>query len=56
MQPLCGVDKPVCQDVLDVLVARKFLRVNADGTTRAVVTETSLTYVRHVLAPIHEAL
>ena len=33
---LCGVDGSVCQDVLDALVERRFLRANADGT-----------YVRH---------
>lgn len=31
-QRLCGVDRTLCQDVLDALVDVKFLRVNADGT------------------------
>jgi hypothetical protein len=32
VQRLCGVDEPLCRDVLDALVDVKFLRVNADGT------------------------
>jgi hypothetical protein len=31
-QRLCGVDRALCQDVLDALVELKFLRLNADGT------------------------
>ena len=29
---LCGVERTICQTVLDALVAAKFLRVSADGT------------------------
>jgi hypothetical protein len=29
---LCGVEAAVCAHVLDTLVARKFLRLHADGT------------------------
>jgi len=32
VQRLCGVDETLCQDVLDALVALKFLRRNADGS------------------------
>jgi hypothetical protein len=32
VQRLCGVDRTLCQDVLDALVDVKFLRVNPDGT------------------------
>lgn len=32
VQRLCGVDAVMCQQVLDVLVDLKFLRVNMDGT------------------------
>ena len=30
-QRLCGVDRTLCQDVLDALVDVKFLRLSADG-------------------------
>ncbi len=32
VQRLFGVDHATCQEVLDVLVGIKFLRMNADGT------------------------
>ena len=31
-QRLCGIDRALCQDVLDALVDVKFLRRNGDGT------------------------
>ncbi|HWW84014.1 MAG TPA: hypothetical protein VNZ26_10455 [Vicinamibacterales bacterium] len=51
MQRLCGIDRAICQMVLDTLVETRFLYIKADGTY-ARLTDGEIPYPRAAKADL----